>query len=75
MVSVTLVSGQAYVAALSDPGHVHAICEEYRAAAVGVWRRWADDVRGDAVPAGHFFPEERPCQTSERLREFLESGK
>ena len=23
----------AYVAALSDPGHVHAICEEYRAAA------------------------------------------
>jgi pimeloyl-ACP methyl ester carboxylesterase len=33
------------------------------------------DVRGDAVPAGHFFPEERPDQTAERLREFLESGK
>ena len=106
----------AYVAALSDPGHVHAICEEYRAAAgldrehdaadrragrrigcpvlalwsadgplgswyagvggpLGVWRRWADDVRGDAVPAGHFFPEERPDQTAGRLRQFLSSGK
>jgi haloacetate dehalogenase len=106
----------AYIAALSDPGHVHAICEEYRAAAgldrehdaadrragrriacpvlalwsadgplgtwyagsggpLGVWRRWADDVRGDAIPAGHFFPEERPDQTAGRLRQFLSSGK
>jgi haloacetate dehalogenase len=105
----------AYIAALSDPGHVHAICEEYRAAAgldrehdaadrragrriacpvlalwsadgplgtwyagaggpLGVWRRWADDVRGEAIPAGHFFPEERPDQTAERLRQFLSSG-
>jgi haloacetate dehalogenase len=105
----------AYIAALSDPGHVHAICEEYRAAAgldrehdatdrragrriacpvlalwsadgplgtwyagtdgpLGVWRRWADDVRGEAIPAGHFFPEERPAQTAERLRRFLSSG-
>ncbi|HEY3649528.1 MAG TPA: alpha/beta hydrolase [Streptosporangiaceae bacterium] len=106
----------AYVAALSDSGHVHAICEEYRAAAgldrehdaadrragrriacpvlalwsgdgpldawyagaggpLGVWRRWADDVRGDPVPAGHFFPEECPDQTAERLRQFFSSGK
>jgi haloacetate dehalogenase len=105
----------AYIAALSDPGHVHAICEEYRAAAgldrehdaadrragrriscpvlalwsadgplgtwyagaggpLGVWRCWADDVRGDAIPAGHFLPEERPDQTAERLRQFLSSG-
>jgi pimeloyl-ACP methyl ester carboxylesterase len=42
---------------------------------LGVWRRWADDVRGDAIPAGHFFPEERPDQTAERLRQFLSSGK
>jgi haloacetate dehalogenase len=42
---------------------------------LGVWRRWADDVRGDAIPAGHFFPEERPDRTAERLRQFLESGK
>jgi haloacetate dehalogenase len=42
---------------------------------LGLWRRWADDVRGDAVAAGHFFPEERPDQTAERLRGFLESGK
>jgi haloacetate dehalogenase len=94
---------------------VHAICEEYRAAAgldcehdaadrragrriscpvlalwsadgplgtwyagaggpLGVWRCWADDVRGDAIPAGHFLPEERPDQTAERLRQFLSSG-
>jgi haloacetate dehalogenase len=42
---------------------------------LGVWRRWADDVRGDPVPAGHFFPEECPDQTAERLRQFLSSGK
>jgi len=105
----------AYVAALSDPGHAHAICEEYRAAAgldrehdaedrragrriacpllvlwsadgplgtwyteaggpLELWRRWADDVRGDAVPAGHFFPEELPDQTAERLHRFLTPG-
>ena len=105
----------AYVAALSDPGHVHAICEEYRAATgldrehdagdrragrriacpllvlwsadgplgtsyteaggpLRLWRRWADDVRGDAVPAGHFFPEELPGQTAERLHRFLALG-
>jgi haloacetate dehalogenase len=105
----------AYVAALSDPGHVHAICEEYRAAAaldrehdagdrragrriacpllvlwsaggplggwytaaggpLGLWRRWADDVRGEAVVAGHFFPEELPDQTAQRLHRFLALG-
>jgi haloacetate dehalogenase len=25
-----------------------------------VWRRWADDVQGHAIPCGHFIPEERP---------------
>jgi haloacetate dehalogenase len=92
----------AYVDALRDPAHVHAICEEYRAPAgidrendradlvagrritcpllalwsdrgglanwytdaggpLGLWRRWADDVRGRAMPGGHFFPEEQPA--------------
>jgi haloacetate dehalogenase len=91
----------AYVEALRDPGHAHAICEEYRAAAtidrehdradleserrivrpllalwsargpldtwyveeggpIALWRAWSDDVRGYAVGAGHFFPEEAP---------------
>jgi haloacetate dehalogenase len=89
----------AYVEALSEPAHVHAICEEYRAASgldcehdkadlkagrkiacpvlvlwsangglaswykddggpIGIWRRWASQLRGQPVPGGHFFPEE-----------------
>jgi len=103
---------EAYVAALGDPGHVHAICEEYRAAAgidrdidradletgrrircpllalwsdqgglakwyddaggpLGIWRRWAEDVRGHAVSGGHFFPEEQPEATARALSAFL----
>jgi len=105
----------AYAEALSDPAHVHAICEEYRAAAgldrdhdaedrragrrigcpllvlwgadgpldtwyaaaggpLALWRGWADDVRGHAVPAGHFFPEERPAEVAAALRRFLTPG-
>jgi len=103
---------EAYIAALSDPQHVHAICEEYRAAAgidrehdahdqrsgrriscpvlalwsaegplaqwyeadggpLAIWRRWADDVEGDAVPGGHFFPEAYPMATAKALRAFF----
>ena len=102
----------AYVEALSDTAHVHAICEEYRAAAtidrlhdqsdrrsgrritapvlalwsgtgpldswyqseggpVGVWRRWASDVRGRPMPGGHFFPDEHPDETAAELSVFF----
>jgi len=102
----------AYVRALRHPGHAHAICEEYRAAAtidrehdradrargrrivcpllvlwssqgalgswyveesgpVGLWRAWGDDVRGSALEAGHFFPEEAPEQTANALNSFF----
>ena len=102
---------RAYIDALSDPARVHAICEEYRAAAtldrehdaesrargvkitcpvlvlwsargplatwyvdlggpIGVWRAWATDVRGEAIDAGHFFPEEMPEQTAAALKRF-----
>jgi len=102
----------AYVEALRDPVKVHAICDEYRAAAsidrehdqadfraghrircpllalwsnsgglaswyeedggpLEIWRRWATDVTGEAVPGGHFFPEEYPVETAARLRNFL----
>jgi haloacetate dehalogenase len=102
----------AYVAALQDPAHAHAICEEYRAAAgldrehdradlaarrriacpllalwsregalgqwyadaggpLALWRDWADDVHGEAVDGGHFFPEEHPGATAERLTAFF----
>lgn len=103
---------QAYVDALRDPAHVHAICEEYRAAAtldrehdhadkaagrtircpvlalwsgqgalaewyaddagpLALWRDWAGDVHGQAMPGGHFFPEEAPAQTAEALAGFF----
>lgn len=106
---------QAYVGALSDPVHVHAICEEYRAAAgidreidradretgrrircpllalwsdkgglaewygdaggpLGIWRRWSEDVRGQAVLGGHFFPEEQPDATADAITTFLRAG-
>lgn len=35
------------------------------------WRRWADDVRGFAIDAGHFLPEERPQEVAEALRAFF----
>ncbi|HJR73594.1 MAG TPA: alpha/beta hydrolase [Luteimonas sp.] len=103
----------AYIEALRDPGRVHAICEEYRAAAtidrdhdredllrgnriacptlalwsrsgalqtwyeseggpLALWQRWCDRVEGEAVDAGHFFPEEIPPATTQRLSDFFQ---
>ena len=103
---------RAYIDALRDRAHAHAICEEYRAGAtldrehdrtdreaakqiaqpllvlwsqtgglehwyremggpLALWREWASNVRGHALDAGHFFPEERPEQTAAALREFF----
>jgi haloacetate dehalogenase len=38
---------------------------------VGLWRAWADDVRGCAVAGGHFFPEEHPDSTAAALDDFF----
>ena len=38
---------------------------------MSVWRDWADDVRGHAIEAGHFIPEERPAETLAALRDFF----
>ncbi len=103
-----------YLETYRDPARVHAVCEEYRAAAgldiqhdnadraesrritcpmlllwgaggpldtfyekdggaLGIWRSWADNVQGQAVTGGHFFPEENPTQTTELLEKFLSS--
>jgi haloacetate dehalogenase len=100
------------VEALREPGRLHAICEEYRAAAtldrehddadrasgrrigcpvlvlwsrqgplgswyeqlggpLAVWGAWADDVRGSALDAGHFFPEEAPEESAVALERFF----
>ena len=101
-----------YIETYRDPARVHAICEEYRAAAtldiehdkadqkegrrikcpmlhlwasggpldtfyeqnggaLGIWKKWADNVQGRAVKGGHFFPEENPTDTTELLTKFL----
>lgn len=101
-----------YVETYRDPARVHAICEEYRAAAtldiehdrkdreasrrivcpmlhlwsaggpldtfyerdggaLGIWRKWADNVQGQSMKGGHFFPEENPMETAELLGKFL----
>jgi haloacetate dehalogenase len=36
-----------------------------------VWRRWASDVRGLGIDAGHFLPEEAPEATAKALAEFF----
>jgi haloacetate dehalogenase len=40
-------------------------------AVLETWRERANDVRGKALPGGHFLPEEAPEETYEALREFL----
>jgi haloacetate dehalogenase len=96
-----------YAEKFRDPETVHAICEQYRAAAtidyahdkadkgrrrihcpllvlwsehgflhenydpIAIWRDWAEDVKGQAIPAGHFLPEEAPDTTAGLLLDFL----
>jgi haloacetate dehalogenase len=99
-----------YMETYREPERVHAICEEYRAAAtldidnkdreqsrritcpmlhlwavggpldtfyekdggaLGIWRKWAENVQGQAMRGGHFFPEENPTETTEILAKFL----
>lgn len=97
---------QVYRRQFHDQARVHAICEQYRAAAtldiehdeadrgrplsspvlalwsstgavdawydpLEIWRSWATDVSGHAIPAGHFLPEEAPDATFEGLSQFL----
>lgn len=38
---------------------------------IALWRQWGDDVRGEAVDGGHFFPEETPDRTAAELEEFF----
>ena len=36
-----------------------------------VWRGYADDVRGQALPCDHYVPEEEPARTAKLLDAFL----
>jgi haloacetate dehalogenase len=39
--------------------------------ALGIWQKWANDVRGWPIKAGHFFPEEAPDETASALMSFF----
>jgi haloacetate dehalogenase len=36
-----------------------------------IWRRWTHEVRGDALPGGHFVPEEAADELTASLQAFL----
>jgi len=38
---------------------------------LNIWRDWAAEVTGHAVPGGHFFPEQNPRETADELRTFF----
>ena len=38
---------------------------------LGIWRAWADDVRGRALECGHYLAEERPQETAAELGAFF----
>ena len=38
---------------------------------LAVWRDWADDVRGRALPCGHYLPEEAPDEVYAELKAFF----
>lgn len=55
--TLVLWGGEGAVARMYDP--------------LAIWRAWATDVRGAAVKAGHFLPEEAPEETLRHLLELL----
>ena len=42
---------------------------------IAIWRQWSEDVQGQALNAGHFFPEEAPEQTADALERFFGNAK
>ena len=100
-----------YTRSMKQPGAVHAMCEDYRAAAsidlehdradrerglrlamplmilwgdkgvvhrcfkpLDEWRRVADDVRGEALPCGHYIPEAAPDELLAQVMPFFTEG-
>ena len=96
-----------YERCIQDPETVHAMCEDYRAAAtidiahddadqgrkvaqpllaiwgkdgviercfdcLALWRERAEDVRGEAMPGGHYLAEQHPQLLLDRLIPFFE---
>jgi len=51
-----------------EQGKMHALFD-----VLATWREKAQDVRGRALPCGHFIPEEAPEELVTELRQFLRS--
>jgi haloacetate dehalogenase len=45
--------------------------EELHGDVLGVWRNWADDLRGRGLDCGHHLSEEAPAELAAELRAFL----
>ena len=45
-----------------------------RAKPLDAWRRWAEHVDGEALPGGHFVPEEASVETARALLRFFSAG-
>ncbi|MGL5117167.1 MAG: alpha/beta fold hydrolase, partial [Beijerinckiaceae bacterium] len=41
---------------------------------LGSWREWADDVRGEALPSGHYIPEESAGELLSQLQPHLDQA-
>jgi haloacetate dehalogenase len=44
---------------------------ENRGGPLALWKIWCDDVQGDVMQGGHFFPEEDPVGTADRMLRFF----
>jgi haloacetate dehalogenase len=38
---------------------------------LALWQAWCDDVQGQPLDGGHFFPEQNPAQTADALNRFF----
>jgi haloacetate dehalogenase len=57
---------------ITCPVLVHwGVAEDSSELQLEIWRRWADEVRGDALPGGHFVPEEAADELTASLQRFL----
>jgi hypothetical protein len=68
------VTSWSYAASLAlTPGDRHDLPTTRSAGfdALGIWRSWASDVRGEAFPCGHFLMEELPERTATALLAFF----
>ena len=50
---------------------IHDDLEQLYGDPLGIWRAWADDLRGARIDSGHHMAEEAPAELAAVLRAFL----